>query len=339
MANQISTLDSGYIAGDLSLYPTVKDTKASLYEAKNLSITSLRQSLTFNSKFVIVEDTSAFPANGIIHVGKNPGEAGAGELIYYGKKTTTVFKDLIRGFATSKQSYWPAGAPVTSGVMAEHHNAVKDAILKIERNLGIIRFPNPESLNGILQAQENRFLAPRPVFRAYPQKGSPPLKVRFQNFTTGDPVRYLWDFGDGTTSVEKSPIHTYLTEGVYTVRLNVITGTGAQGIVTKNNYITVSIEQKPPFFYVSPSQGDSQQTADEDSTEPTTFDFVDQTDGDVAERYWIFGDGTTTNVSDPNIHTATHVYAKPGVYEPSLMVIFANQTLKRVFLIDQITVF
>ena len=114
MANQISTLDSGYIAGDLSLYPTVKDTKASLYEAKNLSITSLRQSLTFNSKFVIVEDTSAFPTNGLLHIGKNPGEAGAGELIYYGRKTTTVFKDLIRGFAGSRQSYWPAGAPVTS---------------------------------------------------------------------------------------------------------------------------------------------------------------------------------------------------------------------------------
>ncbi len=339
MANQISTLDTGYVAGDLSLYPQAKDTKASLYEAKNGSVTSLRQSLTFNSKFVIVDDTSSFPANGIIHVGRNPGEAGAGELVYYGKKTATVFKDLIRGFAGSRQSYWTAGAPVTSGVMAEHHNALKDAVLKIERNLGVITFPNPASLNGILTAQENRFLAPRPVFRAYPSKGSPPLKVRFQNFTTGSPVRYLWDFGDGTTSVEKSPIHTYLTEGVYTVRLNIITSTGAQGIVTKNNYITVSNEQKQPFFYVLPAQGDSEETALENSTDATEFGFVDQTDGAIAERYWIFGDGTTLNVADPNVHTATHTYAKPGVYEPSLMVIFANQTLKRIFLVDKITVF
>ena len=85
-----------------------------------------------------------------------------------------------------------------------------------------------------------------------------------------------------------------------------------------------------------PSQGDSIQT---NPGSPTTFNFVDQTDGSVAERYWIFGDGETLNVTDPNNHTATHQYAKPGVYEPSLMVIFANQTLKRVFLVDKITVF
>ena len=339
MANQISTLDTNYAVGDLSLFPIAKDTKATLYEAKNTAVTSLQQSITFNSKFVVVKDTSSFPPNGIIQIGKKPGEAGAGELIWYSVKTTTVFKDLIRGFAGSRQSYWPAGAPVASGVMAEHHNAVKDAVLKIERDLGLINLPNALSLNGILKSQENRFLSPRPVFRAYPIKGSPPIKVRFQNFTTGSPVRFLWDFGDGTTSVEKSPIHTYLTEGVYTVRLNTITGTGAQGIVTKSNYITVSNEQKTPFFYVLPSQGDSIQTAIANSTDPTMFNFVDQTDGSVAERYWIFGDGESLNVTDPNNHTATHSYAKPGIYEPSLMVIFANQTLKRVFLVDKITVF
>lgn len=339
MADQISTLDSGYTVGDLSLYPLAKDTQASLYEARNAAITSLRQSVTFNSKFVIVEDTSLFPASGIIQIGKNPGEVGAGELIWYNNKTTTVFKNLIRGFADSRQSYWPAGSPVTSGVMAEHHNAVKDAILQIERNLGVKNFPNVLSLNGILDAQEDRFLAPKPVFRGFPIKGSPSLKVRFQNFTTGSPVRYLWDFGDGTTSVEKHPIHTYLTEGAFTVRLNIITGTGAQGIVTKNNYITVSNELKTPFFYVLPAQGDSVQTATANSTTPTIFNYVDQTDGSISERYWIFGDGESLNVRDPNIHTATHTYAKPGVYEPSLMTIFTNQTLKRVFLVDKVTVF
>lgn len=339
MANQISTLDTGYNIGDLSLYPQAKDTKSSLYEAKNVAVTTLRQSMTFNSKFVIVDDTSAFPANGILQIGKKPGEPGAGELVWYNTKTTTVFKDLIRGFAGSRQGYWPSGATVTSGVMAEHHNAVKDAILKIERNLGLKDFPNANSINGILKAQENRFLAPKPIFRAYPTKGSPHLKVRFQNFTTGSPVRFLWDFGDGTTSVEKSPIHTYLTEGMYTVRLNIITGTGAQGIVTKNNYITVSNEQRTPFFYVLPSQGYSIQTATSQSTSPTVFSYVDQTDGSVAERYWIFGDGESLNVTDPNIHTATHTYANHGTYEPSLMVIFANQSLKRVFLVDNITVF
>ena len=339
MADQISTLDASYSTGDLSVFPVVLDSTVTLYEARNAAVSKLRQSMTFNSKFMIVEDTSLFPNTGILHIGKNPGDPGLGEFVWYGAKTATSFSKLIRGFAKTKQTYWPQGSPITSGVSAEHHNAIKDAIMKIERDLGISLFPNENSLNGILQAQENRFLAPKPLFRAYPIKGAPALKVRFQNFTTGNPVRFLWDFGDGTTSVEQSPIHTYLAEGVYTVKLNIITGTGAQGVVTKKNYITVNKDQKTPFFYVLPLQGDSIQTAVSSSEDPTEFNFVDQTDGDVSERYWIFGDGNNLNVTDPNVHTATYSYTKPGTYAPSLTVIFADQTLKRVFLSQKITVF
>jgi hypothetical protein len=336
MADQISTLDSNYSTGDLSTFPTTLDSWISLYEARNAAITSLRQSVTFNSKFMIVQDTSLFPDTGILHIGKNPGDPGLGELVWYGAKTATSFSKLIRGFAKTKQTYWPQGSPITSGVAAEHHNAIKDAIMQIERDLGLSQFPNEFSLNGILQAQENRFLAPKPLFRGFPIRGAPPLKVRFQNFTVGNPVRFLWDFGDGTTSVERSPIHTYLAEGVYTVKLNIITGTGAQGVVTKKNYVTVNKDQKTPFFYVLPLQGDSIET---NPGSPTTFSFVDQTDGEVSERYWIFGDGNNLNVTDPNVHTADYSYAKPGTYSPSLMVIFADQTLKRVFLSQKITVF
>ncbi len=337
--SQISTLSSTYKIGDLSLYPANLDTWTSLYEAKNASITSLKQSMTYNSTFMIVADTSLFPANGILQVGKNPGDTGIGELIWYGGKTSTSFNKLIRGFANSTQTHWPQGSPVTSGVSAEHHNAIKDAILQMERNLGLAKNPNNFSLNGILTAQENRFLAPKVIFRSYPLVGSPPLKVRFQNFSVGSPVRFLWDFGDGTTSVEQSPIHTYLAEGVYTVKLNIITSTGAQGIVTKSNYITVNTDQRTPFFYVLPLQGNSVQTAMNKSVMPTHFQFVDQTDGAIAERYWIFGDGNNLNVTDPNIHTATYSYNKPGTYSPSLMVLFTDQTLRRVFLSQEVTVF
>jgi len=37
---------------------------------------------------------------------------------------------------------------------------------------------------------------------------------------------YLWDFGDGTTSAEKSPIKVYTEGGVYTVKLKVIGNSG-----------------------------------------------------------------------------------------------------------------
>jgi hypothetical protein len=355
---RFSSTDAGYSVGALSLFPGAKDSRYQLYEATNNCQATLKQSLTYNGKYVIVDDNSQFPNNGIIRIGPPPGVEGAAEMIYYDTKTNGIFRNLIRGFAGSRQNPWPAGSVVSNAVFAEHHNSVKDAIIQIERDLGTENLPDPLSLNGILNAQETRFLSPRPLFRANPIKGAPQLKVRFQNFSTGPTIRYLWDFGDGTTSVEKSPTHTYLKEGIYTVQLNIITSLGAQGVITKTNYITVSNEEKQPFFYVSPSSGISAKTAREMTlkgtpTSPTIFEFVDQTDGDIVQRYWIFdgpGQHKLENQQfedvpsqsipeyDPNIHTSNYTYELPGSYEPSLLILFESQKLTRAFLKEKITV-
>lgn len=345
---RVSSLDLGYQTGDLSVYPQAKDTKDQLYTAKNNAETKLKQTLTYSGKVIIVEDNTNFPDKGLLRIGPPPGKPGEAELIYYDKKTKGIFQDLIRAFAGSKQNLWQAGSWVTNAVMAEHHNAIKDAIIQIEKNLGLKKFPDKDSLNGILVAQETRFLAPRPLFRAYPTKGAPPLRVRFQNFSTGPLVRFLWDFGDGTNSVEKHPIHTYQNEGIYTVKLSVITSLGAQGIANKDNYITVDEEEKQPFFYVTPLQGVSKETANKLGGSATTFTFVDQTDGQISQRYWIFDgagthkgqvvEGSSLPEYDPNIHTTTFVYDKPGEYEPSVLILFESQKLKRAYLRNKITV-
>ena len=53
------------------------------------------------------------------------------------------------------------------------------------------------------------------------------LNVNFNDASTGIPSNYLWDFGDGLTSIEKNPVHEYADEGNYTVCLttNNICGT------------------------------------------------------------------------------------------------------------------
>jgi len=65
---------------------------------------------------------------------------------------------------------------------------------------------------------------------------------------------------------------------------------------------------------------------------------VDQTQGDIAERFWVFGDGETLTLDDPNVHSTTHVYAQPGTYEPTLLVVFADQSYKRSFLSDELVI-
>ncbi|MBD3288770.1 PKD domain-containing protein, partial [candidate division KSB1 bacterium] len=57
-------------------------------------------------------------------------------------------------------------------------------------------------------------------FDAEPTVGYGPLNVQFENKCTGTHRTYLWDFGDGTTSEGRNPLHCYEEPGVYTVTLH-----------------------------------------------------------------------------------------------------------------------
>lgn len=349
MSERISSLDVGYTTGLLSIYPEAIDNKESLYEVRNNAETVLKQTISFGSKLIIVKDASSFPPTGILRIG--PGrKSGNSELIYYAERTGTVFKDLCRGFAGSIRSGWDAGTAVGNAVSAEPHNAIKDALLNIQERAGLDFEPDVASINGILKALETRFLAPKSAFRGFPRSGPPPLTVRFQNFSEGHIIRNFWDFGDGTTSIEKNPCHEYQTEGIFTVKLNVITSDGAQGSFVKSNYIEVSEEKRVPFFYVvlenqfKPAYSIATATSlvisgEDPAAEPANFQFIDQTDGNIISRFWTFDDGDAQFVTDnPNIHSAEHVYSTPGEFNPSLIVTFADGRLKHITLPEKLTV-
>lgn len=78
-------------------------------------------------------------------------------------------------------------------------------------------------------------------FTADPASGSAPLAVAFTDTSTGGPTSWRWGFGDGGTSTEENPIHTYAAEGTYTVKLTVENALGSD-TVTKTGYITVTEE-------------------------------------------------------------------------------------------------
>lgn len=70
------------------------------------------------------------------------------------------------------------------------------------------------------------FPLPDPVFGVEPH-GCIPFGPVFTNGSSAwTPMQFLWDFGDGTTSTDSLPVHTYATPGLYTVSLTTSTNSG-----------------------------------------------------------------------------------------------------------------
>ncbi len=82
---------------------------------------------------------------------------------------------------------------------------------------------------------------PTVAITASTTNGEAPLPVSFDSTVTdadGDePVTYAWDFGDGATSTQADPSHTYTTPGKYVVSLTATDTRGAKA--TRTTEITV----------------------------------------------------------------------------------------------------
>jgi hypothetical protein len=80
---------------------------------------------------------------------------------------------------------------------------------------------------------------------ATPRAGEAPLRVAFQAFPSGGSgtYGYLWRFGDGETSTQVTPGHTYTAAGVFTASVEVTSGTD---IALCERSIVVSPPPPPP---------------------------------------------------------------------------------------------
>ena len=84
-------------------------------------------------------------------------------------------------------------------------------------------------------------VAPTAVITATPNNGLAPLAVNFSSDGSNDTetpnLNYAWNFGDGKTSTEANPTHTYSTNGDYNVTLTVTDEGGKTGQATQRIFV------------------------------------------------------------------------------------------------------
>ncbi|HTY14528.1 MAG TPA: PKD domain-containing protein [Methanoregulaceae archaeon] len=145
---------------------------------------------------------------------------------------------------------------------------------------------------------------PAASFTANPAAGLSPLDVQFVDTSTGNPTQWSWNFGDGTTSTQENPLHTYTAGGVYSVKLTVTNSVGSDS-VTKTQEVSVSTPINADFTY-KPAEGNV----------PLTVVFTDTSTGNPFSYTWNFGDNIISNDHNP-----VHTYLKSGVYNVTLNVL------------------
>jgi len=87
-------------------------------------------------------------------------------------------------------------------------------------------------------------------FTVTPEDSPAPLLVLFTNASMGA-NSWLWDFGDGNTSNQRNPLHTYGSSGTYLVTLTATnSATGASDTVAKNAHLDAEPQPRPPSQWV-----------------------------------------------------------------------------------------
>ncbi len=115
---------------------------------------------------------------------------------------------------------------------------------------------------------------------------------------------YKWDLGDGTTSSDATPKHTYQNTGVYTIKLIVVTTEGCSDTLLMPNAVALGKAPKAAFS-ASPLN----------TCAETPVQFTDASTGLITDRLWLFGDGGASSEQNP-----THVYTDTGYQNVSLIV-------------------
>jgi gliding motility-associated-like protein len=131
-----------------------------------------------------------------------------------------------------------------------------------------------------------------------------PFTVNFQDLSTAG-TAWAWNFGDGGTSTQQNPSHTYNVNGQFTVSLVVTNASGCKDSISKTQYVRII---RPTVGIIgAPAEG----------CIPFTFSptpNINAIDG-VASYLWDFGDGTTSTLQNPS-----HVYPVQGNYTVKLFI-------------------
>ncbi|TKB96790.1 PKD domain-containing protein [Pedobacter cryophilus] len=144
------------------------------------------------------------------------------------------------------------------------------------------------------------------AFIANKTQGCTQIEVAFENLSV-NANSYLWDFGDGSFSSSKNPIHTFnYQNSPFSVKLITYGLYGCSDTTVKVNYITITAPPKSDFEVLPDSII---------KIPDYTFAFKNKSTGTPVKFIWDFGNGKKSTEENPS-----YTYADTGSYKVQLIV-------------------
>ncbi len=169
------------------------------------------------------------------------------------------------GSLNTVQEFLPGG--VGNGIVDIEYNPLDKSLYYVNINTG-----------EIMKISYGGNQPPVAVATANKQSGTSPLTVNFTGSNStdpdGDPLTYLWDFGDGTTATVANPTKTFtaMTPQGFTVRLTVNDGRG----LTDSQTLIVSINNGAPTTTITAPLNNAQYPLDRQSLYKLTASVTDE---------------------------------------------------------------
>jgi PKD repeat protein len=146
--------------------------------------------------------------------------------------------------------------------------------------------------------------------------GTNPLTVQFTDTSSEPFTSWFWEFGDSQISWERNPIHTYTSNGTFSIRFSGVDARGSLFVI-RSNYITVNNTTVVPLtvsFFGEPVNGIA----------PLTVNFTDNSSGSTGSYLWDFDNDGVIDSTDRN---TTYTYTVPGLYTVNLTLSSSTGTL------------
>jgi PKD repeat protein len=233
------------------------------------------------------------------------------DFTYYSAGTNTI-QFLNYSTGTNGPWYWTFGDGGTSTLRDPFHTYPAPGYYFATLTIGALGTNCYDTAGLTVYVNDSTGGGCQAAFAVVPDSmNMPPYSYHFIDQSSGNIAYWFWSFGDGQSSSEQSPYHTYQQPGVYSVCLSVIgADSTCYDIACDSLLVGNATGCQAMFTYtINPATGNN------------AVQFSDQSTGNPVSWLWYFGDSTYSTAQNP-----FHFYPGPGTYYACLTITGNNCT-------------